>query len=211
MIKTDFLANLIDHSQAEGFSFLTPDGNVSDPKRMSEGRQMVVRLIQGAAFGLLGGIVGYTETRKQELIRDLTAFSAHGDLAGINLTQGTVILRIVIDADGLTDDTLVGRFTLIHESAHNFRRYGLSTFSGNMSTHVHVILLFSSHERADAFGKRYGKKCSQWSFWKKVLTNPWIIDLEREELIRFQVGAGIGAAKLKAALFRPRQDSMNLA
>ena len=207
MNKGDFFLNLVENSQAKGFSFLTPDERFDEPKRGSAGQQAIVAMIAGAAFGALGGLAtGYAgKLNNEQLLNDLKRMSEYCDVTGINLISGMVILRLAIDADEIKDDALIGRFALIHERTHDFRKYGMSLFGGNIGTATHVIVTFSSHERAQDFAKNVAKKCKQVSFWKKVNTRPWVADLEAEEITKFQLDFGVDAKELKAGLFKKRQ------
>jgi len=68
-----------------------------------------------------------------------------------------------------------------------------------------VVLVFSSHKRANDFIQNFADKCSHSAFWKKVYTYPWIVDLEDEEIKRYRqpLDNVLGLAeKLKAELFR---------
>ena len=221
--KPDFFQNLRDYLQAKCFGLLTVNA-FQDPKQVSKGQQIALSAIYGLAFGALGGGFGvprYSEARKQELISDLQRLSPYADLIGINFSRGCALLRLAIDADDLPEDALVGRFSLIHEIAHDFRKYALTTITSNMGTIVEVLVIFSTHERAKDFTERVAQKCRHTagflsSMRGRVTTYPWVIDLERKEI----VNAGKGFRKLwrlwldfdnhQAALFRQRQQPREL-
>lgn len=210
MNKTDFFLNLLEYSHSKGFSFLTPDQAFEQPKKLSTAQQTKVAMISGVFFGALGGIsTGYTsKINKEQTIADFKRMSEHCDLVGLNLSGVVVQLRLGLDADDLTDEAIVDRCTLIQERAHDFRNYALSLFTGKMSTHAEVIMAFSSHKRAKEFIDRSAKKCKHWSYWKKVMTHPWVADLEDEEMTGFQFDLGHMLAKqLKSGLFHTRSET----
>jgi hypothetical protein len=122
---------------------------------------------------------------------------------------------VAIDANNLTEDALVGRFSLIHERAFDFRKYALSAIASRMDTAVEVLVIFSTHERARDFTERLAGKCKHatglFSGWGgRVHTDPWVVDLEREEIASTRKGIwklplGFERGDHRAALFRKRQ------
>jgi hypothetical protein len=143
------------------------------------------------------------------LITDLQKAQNYCDFIGIKTSNGPALLRLAIDADDIPDETLIGRFAVIHEQAHNFRKHS-STFPGGFketkfAVYAQVVVVFSSHKRARNFIQRFADQCSHTAFWKKVYTYPWIVDLEDEEIKRYRqpldnfFGQG---EKLKSELFQ---------
>jgi hypothetical protein len=193
MNKSDFFPNLLDYSKDEGFSLLAPEESFDDPNRLSGGKQAMIAAATGAAFGLIGSLSsGYMdETSKQGLIADLRRMQDYCDCVGIKLSDGPVLLRLGIDADDIPGETVVGRFAMIHERAYDFRKYAPSMIrtifsDGKLATVAQVVVAFSTHKRAKEFIDRYAAKCKQTAFWKKVYTQPWVVDLEDEEITRFR-------------------------
>jgi len=225
--KADFFQNLAEYSQAKGFSLFIAGDALEDPKEVSRGVRIALSAIYAIAGGAIGGglgvggavvggalgaglgIPGYSKAQKDELISDLQRLSPYGDLIAICL-GGWTLLRVAIDADDFSEDALVTRFSLIHERAHDFRKYALSTLTGKVSTFAEVLVVFSLHERAKHFTERLASKCKHISRWKSVRTYPWTIDLEREEITGGQIGIvkvklGMVRGDHRAALFRRRQ------
>ncbi len=54
--------------------------------------------------------------KKDELIADLQKMKEYCDLIAINLKFGSAQIRMMIDADEISGETLVGRFAMIHVS-----------------------------------------------------------------------------------------------
>jgi hypothetical protein len=209
MNKSDFFLNLIEYSQTEGFYFLGPDETATGPRNMSEGRQKVFRMVSGLGPGIFGLLsTGYFDVPdRQQLQADLRGMNELCDIVGINLTNGPVVLRLALDTDGVDDDTIVSLFPRIHELTHDFQQYGFSIVKNKMSARSQVLLAFSSHTRAMAFGATHAPKCKQSSFWKKIYTEAWVVDLEATEIIRFRHGGEFMARDLekrKAGFFRQR-------
>lgn len=213
MNQGDFLLKLIEQSKTEGFTFLLSGEPINDPKRVSAFAQAFAAVAAGAVWGLLGSLsTGYLDqSTREKLTGDLRWMNELCDLAAIHLSSGHTVLRLVIDADNVSQETIVGRCALIHERTHRFREYGLtlmrSVFSdGKLGTHAQVILVFSSHEKAKDFGDNYADKCEHTAFWKKVHTKPWVVDLEDEEMqtIKYGIGHFLNrqADRLRAGVFR---------
>ncbi len=234
MNKADFFRNLVEYSQAKDFSFLIAGDVTQAPRQVSRGQQLALSALStvvggaiGGGFGLAGvvgggalfgagfGVPGYSNARKQELISDLQRLSPYGDLVGINLTKGFALLRVAIDADDLTEDALVGRFSLIHQRAFKFRKYALSTFPSNMGALVEVLVIFSAHERVRDFIQRVAPKCKHNAGFISrmrggVHTYPWVVDLECKEIVGtrmglFKLAFGLERGDHNAALFRQRE------
>lgn len=210
MNKTDLFLNLTEYSQAQGFCFLHRDEPFEEPKRPSVGQQTVYTAISAIGFGLIGAaLTGYFEKlNKEELIRDLKSMSEYCDVVGINLSKAIVILRLGTDGDDLADDVIVERFSAIHARAHEFQKYAMSlAMAGKMSVRTQALIAFSSHKRATDFGEGFASRCKQSSFWKKIYTEAWVIDLEDENVTRFRHGGEFLArdlAEIKTELFRKR-------
>jgi len=193
MNQADFLDNLLDYSKGEGFSFLQGDERFEDPKRLSGGKQALVAAAAGALFGLVGSLSsGYmTETDRAGLIADLKKMNDLCDRVGIKLSDGSVLIRLAINADSLSDESLVGRFALIHERAYDFRKYAISIMrsiwsDGKQPTVSQVLIAFSAHRRARTFLQSFADKCKHTAVWKKVYTQPWVVDLEDEDITRLR-------------------------
>jgi hypothetical protein len=207
MQKTDFFRHILQYSQNEGFSFLSPEQPFNDPKRMSAGKQLMVA---GAATvaGLISGTfvtsgTGYNGQKKEVLVADLQRISEYCDLVGIKLESGAAFLRLLIDADDLLGETLVGRFALIHERAPEFQKYAMvmvrSWLWGDnvLGTALQVLTVFSLHSKAKHFIQSYADCCKHSSKHSRngfikiggglVQTYPWVIDLEDETITPTQV------------------------
>jgi hypothetical protein len=215
MNKSEFFPNLLDYSKADGFSFLVPGEGFDDPKRLSGGKQMLISAVAGVAFGLIGSLSsGYMDkTQKDGLVAELLKMHEYCGLVGIKLSDGPVLLRLGIDADDISGEALVGRFAMIHERAYDFRKYAPSVMrtiwnDGKLATVAQVVIVFSTHKRAREFTQTLADKCKHTAIWKKVYTQPWVIDLEDEEVTRFRQPLSDlmtrDSEKLKAGLFRQR-------
>jgi hypothetical protein len=207
MNQQDFFANLIEYSSEGGFSFLIDDC-LAAPETPSMAKLALARIAAGAAFGLFGSLaVGYSNALpKQQLITDMKRMHECCDLIGIRLREGNAVVRMGIDADNIANETLVGRFAVIHDHLFDFRKYTATFFAA--ATGAQVVVAFSQHKRAKDFNDSFADKCKHTAFWKKVHTQPWIADLEGREINRLRAPMEHLIVrdddKLKAALFRSR-------
>jgi hypothetical protein len=222
MNKLDFFSNLIVHSKEEGFSFIISDEEFDDPKKLSAEKQIAYRAAFTVATSIISSLVGLnyrfmiigglntsqlSPSDKEALIADLKKVHSYCDFIGIKADTGPCFLRLGIDGDDMPDETLIGRCAIIHELANNFRKYSTSLVTGrdNYIVSAQVVIVFSSHKRAKDFIQLYADKCSNSSFWKKIYTYPWIVDLEDEEIKRY--GQPLDRLsghkeKIRASLFR---------
>jgi hypothetical protein len=209
MQKTDFFKRILQYSQNEGFSFLSPETHFADPKRMSGGKQMLIAGM-GTVAGLISGQfvisgAGYSDQKQEALMADLRRISEYCDLIGVKLDTGPAILRMLIDADDIPGEALVGRFAMIHERASDFEKYSLviakNWLYGNATSGVYlqVLTVFSLHSKARHFIQTYADKCTHRSKHTSngiikiggglLLTCPWVVDLEDETVTPIQIKA----------------------
>ncbi len=215
MNKSEFFPNLLEYSKEEGFSLLVPGERLNDPKGLSLGKQMVIAAVAGTVFGLIGSLSsGYQdETKKQGLVADLQRMQDYCALVGIKLSNGPVLLRLGIDADDISGEALAGRFAMIHERAYDFRKYAPSSMrtiwrDNKLATFVQVVVALSAHKRAREFILSFGDKCKHTAVWKNVHTQPWVVDLEDEDIKRFRTPLDEllmrDSERIKSGLFRRR-------
>lgn len=222
MNKTDFVPKFLEFCKSGGFSFLCPDEQFAEPKKMADGKQTLIAAGAAAAFAavfgggavvgaIVGSNAGYSGHSKEELIADLKSMNQYCDLVGINVSNGACVLRLVIDADEIPYETLVGRFALIHERAHTFRKYAMVIMKNwiwgdtTAGTTAQGVVHFSSHKRAKDFVQLYADKCRHRAMRKAIYTYPFIVDLEDEEptILSFRLFK-VKTEEFKAAIFKKR-------
>jgi hypothetical protein len=220
MNKSDFFENCIDYFKREGFAFYVPNESFADPEEISLKRQIGFKLAIGVGMALagypeLGFLMGtnaglVSDKDKDSLVADLQKIKNYCDFVGIKLSNGPVVLRLGIDGDDISEESMIGRFAIIHERAHDFIKYSASLLKSRFgdnkfSTHTSVVVVFSTHKKAKYFNENLAGKCKHTAFWKKVYTHPWVVDLEDEEIKRHRELDGLfggNLKKLKSELFR---------
>ena len=205
MNKQDFIQNVLEYSKDQSFSFLSPDDQFAEPKKMSAGKQAIMAGIlaggMSAIFGggaitgaIFGSNIGHSKHSKEELITDLKSINQLCDLVGMSVLNGACVVRLVIDADEIPYETLIGRFAMIHERLHAFRKYSMVILKNwifgdsTAATTAQVLVLFSSHKKARDFNQQYANKCKHAAVRKSIFTEPFIVDLEDEDLSIFSFG-----------------------
>lgn len=201
MEKTVFFSNLINQSKEDGFSLFVSEGEKFEPGKPSASSQIKQRLAMVATAAVLGAVLGtrtqfifgginsshLTAAEKSALIRDLKELQNNCDFIGVKLDSGPVYFKLAIDADDISDEALIGRFTIIHGQLTNFIKYAAHVLNNvKHGVYADVVTVFSSHKRAKLFNDHYAKKCSQWTFFKKTFTSPWVVDLEDEEIKQYR-------------------------
>jgi len=218
MNKSEFFSNFVECSEGKGFSFFAPDEQFRDPEKPSVGTQIKQQIWKSALTSVVGAALGLNarffpgglnssrlgQAERNTLIADLRALYDQCDLVGIKLDSGPVLLRLGIDADHISDESLVARFAIVHERTHAFMKYASTIlYDTKYGVWSKVATVFTSHERANLFVKNFASKCRRRTFRKKVYTTPWIIDLEASEITR------VGDILLD--LFRRRSESLKTA
>lgn len=222
MNKSDFVLNYLEFSKEAGFSFLSENEEFSGTKPMSTGKQALFAGIMSAGlvatFGggaIVGAIAGsnvsFSDHKKDEVVTDLKSLNPYCDLVGMNVSNGACQIRLLIDGDELNDETLIGRFALIHERAETFRKYSMVLMKNwiwgdsTAGTIAEVVVLFSLHKKAREVIQRCSDKLRHTSMRKQVYTHPYIVDLEDEELtVINNPFIKLSPGKTKAAFFKRR-------
>ena len=222
MTITEFVPNFIEYSKSEGFGFYIPTDQFSGLPKASGKSQMFLAAAASAAFttifgggaivgAIAGGNVGYSnKISKEELVADLQKMKEYCDLIGIKSNTGGMNVRMMIDADGISGETLVGRCAMIHERGLDFRKYAMTIAKSwiwgdsRLPTTIEVVMTFSTHKLAREFLQNYADKCKHSK--KGVMAYPWIIDLEDHEITRKTLNLPFLSKKydemLKVGLFR---------
>jgi hypothetical protein len=85
---------------------------------------------------------------------------------------------------------------------------GIKLSDGKLPTVAQVIVTFTAHRRARIFLESFADKCKHTAIWKKVYTQPWIVDLEDEDIRRLRQPLSDlvtrDSDRLKAGFFRKR-------
>ena len=221
MNKSAFFNNLLEYSKVEDYLLFVPGEQLADPKQMSFAKRTVLKAIMGVGMTLaanpgLGYLISQNSfnlstASRESLTKDLEIMLNHCDLAGVKSSFGSVVLLLAIDADDITNESLIGHFAFIHEHSHNFRQYADSLMQsriGNskLGVFTQVVTAFSTHKRSSEFIENVADKCKHTAFWKKVYTQVWAADLENEEvkiigLPMTNIFGGV-SEKFKKAVFR---------
>ena len=190
MNTQDFLQRIHDVSIKDGYSLFVDEKSFEKPKEMSVGKQILIRTLMQAAAGYLAfqNSGFYKQHDNVELIEDLKRLQKHCDLIGIKDSYGKCFLRVIIFADDISDESLVGRSAIIQEQAHSFQKYTMTLIKTRfketkMGVNCNVYITFSAHKRAREFFENHILKCKHTAFWKKIRTRPCVVDLEDEVIL----------------------------
>jgi len=194
LLKEVFCRNLIEASMVEqGFLFLDEEGHLPSPKRLSDMKAAGVQagITAGAMIALVslsvltgaGGIAklplfGRGNQNIDAIAHELAKYKSVSDFIGIQLKTGSVVLRLVLNADDLSTQTIIHRLALIHNQSVTLRNY-----VDSLGRRDHVmslsqgILLFSTHSRAKEFSSSFAATCL-WHDPHFHKSQPWAVDLE---------------------------------
>jgi hypothetical protein len=191
MSQSEFFKILIDYYKGRGFSFFVPGEQFVNAEKTSLAKRTVFKAIAGMAMTLavnpgLGIATSLTSFNlsaadKESLAKDLEQMHNYCDLVGIKISDpiAPAMFILGIDADDISNESLIGRFVNIHEHAHNFIKYSPSAMFGKKNgVRTSVCVVSSSHKRAKDFIENAATKCKHSAFWKKVDTWSWPMDLE---------------------------------
>jgi TPR repeat protein len=194
LLKEVFCRNLIEASMVEqGFLFLDEEGHLPSPKRLSDMKAagvqagitagVMIALVSLSVLTGAGGIAklplfGRGDQNIDAIAHELAKYKSVSDFVGIRLKTGSVVLRLVINADDLSTQTIIHRLALIHNQSVTLRNYvdsfGRRDHIGSLSQ---GILLFSAHSRAKEFSSSFAATCL-WHDPHSHKSQPWVVDLE---------------------------------
>lgn len=192
MQKTNFFKRLVDASAQEGFSFLVAGHEIAEPQRAT-GIAFAANVAFGVALGVFSPLsAGYFEKfDKNTLINDLEGMRDCCDVAGIRHYAGAVFLRLIVDGDKLSGESIVGRCAMIHERAGTFRKYAMSIVKTWFSdvrniTSAEVYIMFSEHKSATTFVGKFAEKCAHYTYKKQLYTSVLVVDLADNKIQVFK-------------------------
>ena len=188
-----FLSKFVGFFSKRGFQFLKPDLNPADIeqtnifiKLLGSGLGSVALGFAGISpiFGALFSPDGPNAT-SEKLMTTLSKIQKHGELVGVLLKYGRPKVILIVYAEELKDDEIIGRFVLIHESVQNIQDFSMRMLGNKiiMPAECLVFTIFSSHSKAEHFRERLENKCKRHNiFSKSVAVLPWTVDLERKRV-----------------------------
>lgn len=177
-----FLAKFIQFFSSREFTFFTSDFNPSDVARVSLLTRLCVQTVGALEFGVLGAFFsGQTggKATNANLKSNLEELSKFGEVVGIYLKYGQPVMVLAINAENLSDEQLIGRFTLLLNSTQKMREFAMRIVGGKLPSRTLVFAVFQSHTKALHFKETVSNKCKKFSFFNKVWVLPYTVDLER--------------------------------
>lgn len=223
MDQSTFAENFIEASMIEdGFVFLDHSGRLPVPKKTSSTSKVGITAglvaLTVAANVLVGGNVRVFTPRPfvpgshdhDALVRDLMPLKQISRAVGIRIRYGCVVVRLIVDADASPTEDIVSFFGSLYEYTFRFCHYS-EHYAG--SPHAMMItqgaITFSHHRQAKEFAEHAAARCIHCPSSFRA-TQPWIIDLEDETVLRcvsiWQLGRTypLNSKKMLPRLFQKR-------
>ena len=190
---TSFLSKFVGFFSKRGFQFLKPDLNPADIEQTN----IFIKLLGSGLGSVALGFVGISpmfgalfspdgpNATSDKLMATLSKIQKHGELVGVLLKSGIPKVILIVYAEELNDNEIIGRFVLIHESVQNIQDFSMRLLGNKtiMPAECLVFTIFSSHSKADHFKERLEKKCKHNNFFSNsVPVLPWTVDLERKRV-----------------------------
>ena len=205
-------AKLLEYIKKRGFTFVGPDVETAHIPRTPSSQKIMA--IAAATFGIGNPLVAFAsgivpDFKDQDIRKSLISLYDVADFVGVSLEWGAVRMVLSLDADEITDEALIGKFVLLHERITQFRKYAMSSLQTRLGdikqgTVAHVFLVFRQPYKADHFANNLSDKCKQVTFWKKIWTLPWAVDVPGKRIHRwsgFPPYDTIGQSELTEYLF----------
>ena len=207
----EFQNRLIQYLKAGNFVIIPTEGHCDPIQRVSRSDIWMTKAAMAAAFGPLGALLSGSlpNANDSEVVRSLRSLYQLANLVGVRLKTGAVGIVLVIDADELEDEAIVGRCVLLQDKLSEFGKYGfkiLNTPFGDIRQGVaaYVFFVFRQPFRADYFLNNLSSKCKQVAFFKKIYTLPWAIDVAGRKIHKWKgvpLYDPIGCESMRGHLF----------
>jgi hypothetical protein len=184
--KTNLVNKLILHLGNDGFRFIGENKTVPDDAKSNINKNIASSVIANALYGLVFGPFSLNIPSSEDtLYKDLNSLSACGVIAGYKKKFGSSYLAAIFDTSNLSDESIIGRFTIIYEHLIPFREYsiGLNTrFSDGRFVECKTYLLFTEKYRADNFILNISKQCKYSTALSVIKNYPVVIDINNKKV-----------------------------
>lgn len=185
-IKLECSNKLISHLGNDGFRFIEKNKTVSDDTKSNINKNIASSVIANALYGLVFGPFSLNIPSSEDtLYKDLSSLSACGVVAGYKKKFGGSYLATIFDTSNLSDESIIGRFTIIYENLIPFQEYSIglnSRFADGRFVQCKTYLLFTEKYRADNFIFNISKQCKYSKGFSGVKNHPVVVDLNNKKV-----------------------------
>lgn len=185
-IKFECSNKLISHLGNDGFRFIEKNKTVLDDTKSNINKNIASSVIANALNGFVFGQFSFNiQSSEDTLYKDLNSLSDCGVVAGYKKHFGGSYLASIIDTSNLSDESLIGRFTIIYEHLIPFQKYsiGLNTiFSDGRFVECKTYLLFTEKYKAEHFILNISKQCKYKKGLRGVNNYPVVIDIHNKKV-----------------------------
>jgi hypothetical protein len=177
---------LILHLGNDGFRFIGQNNNFPDDTKSNKNKNIASSVVANALFGLVFGPFSWNITSSEDtLYKDLKSLSDCGVIAGYKKSFGVSYLATIFDTSNLSDESIIGRFAIIHENIIPFQKYSIginSIFSDGRIVQCKTYLLFTEKYRSDNFILNISKQCKYTKHFSGAGNFPVVIDLYNKKV-----------------------------
>lgn len=185
-IKLDCSNKLISHLEKDEFRFIEKNKTVPNDTKSNINKNFAAGVISNALYGMVFGAFSFNiQASEDTLYNDLNSLSACGVVAGYKKKFGGSYLAAIFDTSNLSDESIIGRFTIIYEHLIPFKEYSIglnSRFSDGRFVHCKTYLLFTEKYRADNFILNISKQCKYSKGLSGVKNHPVVVDLNNKKV-----------------------------
>jgi hypothetical protein len=185
-IILDCSNKLISHLGNDGFRFIEKNKTVPNDAKSNINKNIASSVIANALYGLVFGPFSLNIPSSEDtLYKYLKSLSDCGVIAGYKNKFGGSYLAVIFDTSNLSDEAIIGRFTIIYENLIPFQEYsiGLNTIlSDGRFVECKTYMLFTEKYRADNFILNISKQCKYSKGLSGVKNYPIVIDINNKKV-----------------------------
>lgn len=219
--RADFLRNFVTHVSSLGYRFAAP-GESLTPKPAESALKTILTNPSLISSLVVGPLFASSPDSKSEpeLYNDLKSLEQYSVFAAFKLHMGYAFAAVLIDADGKSEQELVGTSSLLHAKFLEFKKYSTPImrtwgFWEKLAPSVmdaravwgQVYYLFGGSAEATHFSEYTAKLCKHKL--GQVMTLPITVDIPAQRIVKWAGWPpggdmdGINTAKLRERLFKP--------
>lgn len=196
--RADFLRNFVTHVSSAGYRFAAPDDSLTPKPEEGALKAFITNpsLISALVFGPLFASSADSKS-EPELYKNLKALEQYSAFAAFKVQMGNVLVSVLVDADGKSEQELIGISSLLHAKFLEFKKYSTSLmprawgFWEKLAPSVmdgrcvwgQVYFFFGRSAEATHFSENTAKLCKHKL--GGVMTLPITVDIPAQRIVKW--------------------------
>jgi hypothetical protein len=184
--KTNLVNKLILHLGNDGFRFINENNIIPTACKSNDKQNTVASLAINALNGIVYGPFSWSYSSSDETLKyDLNQLSSCGVVSGYKKEYAMVYISTILDTSTLSDETIIGRISIIYEKLISFQKYSVGVnniFGDTRLVSCKTYFIFNEAYRAQNFILNISKQCKYKKGLRGVNIFPVVIDIYNKKV-----------------------------